>query len=113
MVSLVDIARRPGLDLECRHLLDDLLQRKGMVIQQVMSIDVALIAASSSTKNKEWVRDLEMCQTKMDSQLKFGLRVDFGVGKNIVEIRSVVTITVNEHDHGLLNESHGLIGRTC
>ncbi|CAK6689827.1 hypothetical protein ICNINCKA_00685 [Synechococcus sp. CBW1107] len=48
-----------------------------------MSINVALIAASSSTKNKEWVRDLERLKTKKESPLKFGLRVKFGAGKNI------------------------------
>jgi IS5 family transposase len=50
-----------------------------------------LIAAPSSTKNKDGKRDPEMHQTKKGKQWHFGMKIHAGVDKNSDLIHSVVT----------------------
>jgi IS5 family transposase len=57
-----------------------------------------LIAAPSSTKNKERKRDPEMHQTKKGNQWYYAMKVHIGVDKVSGLIHSVVTTAANVHD---------------
>jgi len=61
-------------------------------------VDATLIAAPSSTKNKEGKRNPEMHQTKKANQWYFGMKVHAGVDKDSGLIHSVVVTAANVHD---------------
>ena len=74
------------------------LSVRGMTMRQGTIVDATLIAAPSSTKNKEGKRDPEMHQTKKGNQWFFGMKVHAGVDKNSGLIHSVVVTSANVHD---------------
>ena len=74
------------------------LKERGMAMKQGTIIDATLIAAPSSTKNKEGKRDPEMHQTKKGNQWYFGMKVHIGVDKDTGLIHSVETTAANVHD---------------
>ena len=74
------------------------LSARGMTMKQGTIVDATLIAAPSSTKNKEGKRDPEMHQTKKGNQWYFGIKVHIGVDKDSGLIHSVVTTAANVHD---------------
>ena len=67
-------------------------------MRQGTIVDATLIAAPSSTKNKDGKRDPEMHQTKKGNQWYFGMKVHAGVDKDSGLIHSVVTTAANVHD---------------
>jgi IS5 family transposase len=66
------------------------LNARGMTMRQGTIVDATLIAAPSSTKNKEGKRDPEMHQTKKGNQWYFGMKVHAGVEKDSGLIHSVM-----------------------
>ena len=82
------------------------LSARGMTMRQGTIVDATLIAAPSSTKNKEGKRDPEMHQTKKGNQwyhrfaegCAYGMKVHIGVDKDSGLIHSVVTTAANVHD---------------
>lgn len=74
------------------------LSARGMTMRQGTIVDATLIAAPSSTKNKEGKRDPEMHQTKKGNQWYFGMKVHIGVDKDSGLIHSVVTTAANVHE---------------
>jgi IS5 family transposase len=82
------------------------LSARGMTMRQGTIVDATLIAAASSTKNKEGKRDPEMHQTKKGNQwyhrcaevFAYGMKVHIGVDKDSGLIHSVVTTAANVHD---------------
>ncbi|KMM17079.1 IS5 family transposase [Synechococcus sp. GFB01] len=74
------------------------LSARGMTMRQGTIVDATLIAAPSSTKNKEGKRDPEMHQTKKGNQWYHGMKVHIGVDKDSGLIHSVVTTAANVHD---------------
>ena len=78
--------------LRFRHLLEQkklapqilatvnqLLERKGLLLRAGTVVDATLIAAPSSTKNKSGERDPEMHQSKKGKQWHFGMKAHIGV----------------------------------
>jgi IS5 family transposase len=63
---------------------------RGMTMRQGTIVDATLIAAPSSTKNKEGKRDPEMHQTKKGNQWYFGMKVHAGVDKRVHDVCPVV-----------------------
>ncbi len=57
-----------------------------------------MIAAPSSSKNKEGKRDPEMHQTKKGNQWYFGMKLHAGVDKYSGLFHSVVVTAANVHD---------------
>jgi IS5 family transposase len=51
-------------------------------MRQGTIVDATLIAAPTSTKNKDGKRDLEMHQTRKGNQWYFGMKVHAGVDKD-------------------------------
>lgn len=77
--------------LNFRHLLEahklqerffeavnELLVSKGLLMKEGTIVDATIIAASSSTKNKERKRDPEMSSTKKGNQWYFGMKAHIG-----------------------------------
>ncbi len=59
--------------------VNDLLQRKGLLLKTGTVVDATLFAAPSSTKNKTGERNPEMYQTKEGNQWYFGMKAHIGV----------------------------------
>jgi IS5 family transposase len=74
------------------------LNEKGMTMRQGTIVDATLIAAPSSTKNREGKRDPQMYQTKKGNQWYFGMKIHAGVDKDSGLIYSVVVTAANVHD---------------
>lgn len=74
------------------------LKARGMAMKQGTIIDATLIAAPSSTKNKQGERDPEMHQTRKGKQWYFGMKVHIGVDSESGLIHSVQTTSANVHD---------------
>ena len=59
--------------------VNDLLSSQGLLLRQGSAVDATLIAAPSSTKNKEGKRDPEMHSSKKGNQWHFGMKAHIGV----------------------------------
>jgi IS5 family transposase len=63
------LLEKHNLAVDMLRVVNDLLQRKGLMMRTGTVVDATLIAAPSSTKNAEGERDPEMRQTKKGNQL--------------------------------------------
>lgn len=75
-----------------------MLIERGLLMSQGTLVDATLIAAPSSTKNREHARDPEMHQTKKGNQWHFGLKAHIGVDKESGLVHTVVTTAANVSD---------------
>ena len=60
-------------------LINELLSAKGLLLRAGTVVDATLIAAPSSTKNKDGARDPGMHQSKKGQQWYFGMKAHIGV----------------------------------
>ena len=74
------------------------LQRKGMSLRSGTIVDATIIAAPSSTKNREGERDPEMHQTKKGNQWHFGMKAHIGVDAESGLVHTVVGTAANVAD---------------
>jgi IS5 family transposase len=97
--------------LRFRHRLEDkkladqilatvnqMLQRKGLMLKAGTVVDATLIAAPSSTKNKTGERDPEMHQTKKGNQWYFGMKAHIGVDADSGLVHTVRGTAANVSD---------------
>ena len=111
----VDLSREAAPDattiLKFRHLLDEhkltkaifekineYLTAKGLLLREGTIIDATLIAAPSSTKNKDKARDPEMHQSKKGNQWYFGMKAHIGVDVESGIVHTVVATAGNVSD---------------
>ncbi len=59
--------------------VNELLAERGLLLKAGTAVDATLIAAPSSTKNKDKSRDCEMHQSKKGQQWYFGMKAHIGV----------------------------------
>lgn len=59
--------------------INDLLRQRGLMLRAGTLVDATLIAAPSSTKNKDGKRDPEMHSSKKGEQWYFGMKAHIGV----------------------------------
>ena len=59
--------------------VNDLLGEQGLLLRQGSAVDATLIAAPSSTKNRDKQRDPEMHSSKKGNQWHFGMKAHIGV----------------------------------
>ena len=59
--------------------VNEVLSRQGLLLRQGSAVDATLIAAPSSTKNKDGKRDPEMHSSKKGNQWYFGMKAHIGV----------------------------------
>ena len=111
----VDLGERRAPDettiLNFRHLLEDHdlahsilevvnahLADKGVRVKTGTIMDATIIAAPSSTKNKEGKRDPEMHQTKKGNEWHFGMKGHIGADSQSKVVHSVEVTAANMHD---------------
>jgi IS5 family transposase len=111
----VDLSREAAPDattlLRFRRLLEEkqLTQRifvainehlaaKGLLLKEGTVVDATIIAAPSSTKNKDGERDPEMHQTKKGNQWHFGMKAHIGVDAASGLTHSIKATAANESD---------------
>ncbi len=108
--------------LRFRHLLEqhkladqilatvnELLQRKGLLLKTGTVVDATLIAAPSSTKNKTGERDPEMHQTKKGNQWYFRMTSPKGEGQRAALVREA-DVGVSPHKAHICVDAHsGLV----
>ncbi len=74
------------------------LMARGLLLKSGTVVDATLIAAPSSTKNKDGQRDPEMHQTKKGNQYYFGMKAHIGVDDESGLVHSVVGTAANVAD---------------
>lgn len=97
--------------LNFRHLLEghhiqekifkrvnEILEKKGLLVKEGTITDATLIAAPSSTKNKEGKRDEEMSSTKKAGKWHFGMKAHIGVDTKRGLVHSVICTTAKDSD---------------
>ena len=105
--------------LNFRHLLEEYelapeilsrvnayLTRKGLMLKRGSIVDATIIAAPSSTKNKDGERDPEMRQTKKGNQWHFGMKAHIGVDADSGLVHTVVGTAANVND---VTQAHALV----
>lgn len=75
-----------------------ILKDKGLILKRGTIVDSTLIAAPSSTKNKEKKRDPDARSVKKGSQWHFGYKAHIGVDKDTGLVHTVKATSANEHD---------------
>jgi len=85
-------------------LVNSYLARRGFRVSTGTIVDATIIAAPSSTKNKQKKRDPEMHQTKKGNQWHFGMKLHVGVDSKEGIIHSMATTPANVHDSQKLGE---------
>lgn len=84
------------------EIVNGLLTERGYFMKKGTIVDATLIAAPSSTKNKEGKRDPEMSQTKKGNQWYFGMKGHIGVDADSGLVHSVETTTAKVADIRML-----------
>lgn len=105
--------------LKFRHLLEehkigekifadvkDRLEKAGLIMHGGTIVDATIIAAPSSTKNKDGKRDEEMHQTRKGNQWYFGMKVHAGVDAGSGYVHTITGTAANVHD---VNETENLV----
>jgi IS5 family transposase len=84
------------------------LGRKGLSLRGGTIVDATIIAAPSSTKNREGERDPEMRQTRKGNQWHFGMKAHIGVDDESGLVHSVECTAANAAD---VTQTHKLLHR--
>jgi IS5 family transposase len=117
----IDLGREPAPDettiLNFRHLLErhnlgkalfervnSYLASRGLKVAGGTIVDATIIAAPSSTKNADRMRDPEMHQTRKGQQWYFGMKLHIGVDSRTKLIHSMTTTPANVHDAKVLGQ---------
>jgi len=93
-----------NLQEEFLDIVNAMLEEKGFLMKKGTIVDATLIAAPSSTKNKESKRDPEMHQTKKGNQWYFGMKGHIGVDVDSGIVHSVEGTAANVHDRKKLHD---------
>ena len=82
------------------------LAAQGLLLKTGTVVDATLIAAPSSTKNKDGQRDPEMHQTKKGEQWHFGMKAHIGVDADSGLVHTVIGTAANVGD---VTQGHALL----
>jgi IS5 family transposase len=74
------------------------LAQQGLMLKTGTVVDATIIAAPSSTKNKDGERDPEMHQTKKGQQWHFGMKAHIGVDADSGLVHTVIGTAANVND---------------
>ena len=75
-----------------------LLQQKGLLLKKGTIVDSTIIAAPSSTKNREKQRDPDAHQAKKGNQWHFGYKAHIGVDRDSGLVHTLEVTAANVHD---------------
>lgn len=97
--------------LNFRHLLEEqrlqerflrivnaVLEKRGLLMKEGTIVDATIIAAPSSTKNREQKRDPEMSSTKKGNQWYFGMKAHIGVDAQSGVVHRIETTPAKTND---------------
>ena len=98
----------------------EILMKKKLILKKGTIVDSTIIAAPSSTKNKEKKRDTEAHSTKKGNHYHFGYKAHIGVDRDSGLVHHIEATSANEHDvtvtgkllHGEEETVHGDSGYT-
>ena len=97
---------RHGLTKVVFEEVGAMLEERGLLMRQGTIVDATIIAAPSSTKNREKRRDPEMHQTKKGNQWHFGMKAHLGVDVASGVVHTVTGTAANEAD---INQTGALL----
>jgi IS5 family transposase len=89
---------RHGLQKKLFAQVVSLLESKGLILKKGSIVDSTIIAAPSSTKNRQKKRDPDAHQTKKGNAWHFGYKAHIGVDKTSGLVHHVEVTAANEHD---------------
>jgi IS5 family transposase len=89
---------RHGLQKKLFAQVVELLEAKGLILKKGSIVDSTIIAAPSSTKNREKKRDPDAHQTKKGKTWYFGYKAHIGVDKTTGLAHHVEATAANVHD---------------
>jgi IS5 family transposase len=98
------LLERHGLGQQMLTVVNGYLDRHGLKIGTGTIVDATILAAPSSTKNKDQKRDPEMHQVKKGKQWHFGMKAHVGVDAGTKLIHSAVATAANVADGRVLPE---------
>ena len=78
--------------------VNELLAAQGLLLKAGTAVDATLIAAPSSTKNKDRKRDPEMHSSQKGNEWHFGMKAHIGVDADSGLVHTVTTTPANAHD---------------
>jgi IS5 family transposase len=99
--TLLKFRRRLETNDLCKGLFTAIntdLTARGLMMRAGTLVDATLLAAPSSTKNKEKRRDPEMHQTRKGNQWYFGLKAHIGADRDSKLVHTVVVTAANVAD---------------
>jgi len=87
-----------GLTGRIFETVKDLLRRRGLLLEKGTLVDATIVAAPSSTKNKDKARDPEMHQTRKGKQYYFGAKAHIGADADSGLVHTVTATAANVAD---------------
>ena len=93
-----------GLQEKLFHQVIDILSEKGLILKRGTIVDSTLIAAPSSTKNKEKKRAKDAHSVKKGNQWHFGYKAHIGVDSDTGLVHHVKATAANVHDVNAAND---------
>ena len=87
-----------NLSLQIMATINALLTQRGLMLKTGTVVDATLIAAPSSTKNKDRARDPEMHSSKKGEQMYFGMKAHIGADAESGLVHTVLGTSGNVHD---------------
>jgi IS5 family transposase len=80
------------------HIVNAVLEKRGLLMREGTIVDATIIAAPSSTKNQDGKRDPEMSQTKKGNQWFFGMKAHIGVDAQSGIVHTLETSAAKVND---------------
>lgn len=78
--------------------VNELLEAQGLLLKAGTAVDATLIAAPSSTKNKDRKRDPEMHSSQKGNEWHFGIKAHIGVDADSGLVHTVIGTSGNVAD---------------
>jgi len=95
-----------GLAVKILAEVNAILGERGLMLKEGSAVDATLIAAPSSTKNKDKARDPEMHSSQKGNQWHFGMKAHIGVDADSGLVHTVRCTSGNVHD---ITQGHRLL----
>jgi len=92
------LLERHGLSKRLFAEVTSLLTERGLLLREGTTVDASLIAAPSSTKNRDGKRDSQMSQTRKGNQWYCGMKAHIGVDDQSGLVHTVTGTTARDSD---------------
>lgn len=92
------------LQKEIFELINHILTKQGMFLQEGTIMDATIIHAPSSLKNNDQKRDPDMSSTRKNNQFHFGMKAHIGVDDRTGLVHTLAVTTAKVHDGQMFKE---------